>query len=153
VIEKSRDRLWRAAERIAPAGYDVILDANGVATLRASYNHLRRPGKLVVYGFHSMLPKQGGRPSYAKLAVDYLRTPRFSPLDMTDASRSVLAFNLSYLFAERALLQGAMRDIFDWLAAGTLVPPPLATYPLADVARAHADIESGTTVGKLVLVP
>jgi len=153
VIDKSSDRLWRSAERIAPAGYDVILDANGVATLRASYNHLRRPGKLVVYGFHSMLPKRGGRPSYAKLAVDYLRTPRFSPLDMTDASRSVLAFNLSYLFAERALLHAAMRDIFDWLATGTLVPPPLATYPLADVARAHADIESGTTVGKLVLVP
>ena len=29
----------------------------------------------------------------------------------------------------------------------------LTTYPLADVARAHRDIESGQTVGKLVLVP
>jgi NADPH:quinone reductase-like Zn-dependent oxidoreductase len=29
----------------------------------------------------------------------------------------------------------------------------VTTYPLADVARAHAAIESGKTVGKLVLVP
>jgi NADPH:quinone reductase-like Zn-dependent oxidoreductase len=29
----------------------------------------------------------------------------------------------------------------------------VTTYPLADVARAHADIESGKTTGKLVLVP
>jgi NADPH:quinone reductase-like Zn-dependent oxidoreductase len=29
----------------------------------------------------------------------------------------------------------------------------VTTYPLAEVARAHADIESGKTIGKLVLVP
>ena len=40
-----------------------------------------------------------------------------------------------------------------WLAAGAIVAPPVVTYPLADVARAHADLESGRTVGKLVLVP
>lgn len=44
-------------------------------------------------------------------------------------------------------------QIVAWLAEGKLVPPPVVTYPLADVARAHADIESGRTVGKLVLVP
>jgi len=153
VIDKSRDDLWRTAEGIAPHGYDVILDANGVSTLRASYDHLRRPGKLVVYGFHSMLPREGGRPSWTKLAADYLRTPRFSPLDMTDASKSVLAFNLSYLFAETQLIDAGMRTILDWIASKRLAPPQVTTYPLADVARAHAAIESGATTGKLVLVP
>lgn len=38
--------------------YDIILDANGVSTLQQSYNHLCPGGKLVVYGFHSMLPKE-----------------------------------------------------------------------------------------------
>lgn len=51
------------AERFAPDGYDVICDANGVSTLGESYKHLRRAGKLVVYGFHSMMPKSGGRPN------------------------------------------------------------------------------------------
>ena len=43
-------------------------------------------GRLVVYGFHSMLPKRGGVLGcceWLKMAMDYLRTPRFNPLDMT----------------------------------------------------------------------
>lgn len=153
VIDKSSRDLWREVGRLAPDGYDVVLDANGVSTLRQSYEHLRRAGKLVVYGFHSMLPKQGGRPNWPKLAIDYLRTPRFNPLEMTNESRSVLAFNLSYLFDRLAILDEALGDVARWLADGRIVPPPVTTYPLADVARAHADIESGTTVGKLVLLP
>ncbi|MDQ3367165.1 MAG: medium chain dehydrogenase/reductase family protein [Myxococcota bacterium] len=153
VIDKSKQDLWREAKRIAPAGYDVILDANGVSTLGDSYKHLARAGKLVVYGFHSMMPKQGGRPNWPKLALDYVRTPRFNPLDMTNASHSVLAFNLSYLFDRVDLLNEAMTQIVGWLADGSIVAPPVVTYPLAEVARAHADIESGQTVGKLVLLP
>jgi synaptic vesicle membrane protein VAT-1 len=153
VIDKSKQDLWSQAERLAPQGYDVVLDANGVATLAASYAHLRRAGKLVVYGFHSMLPRTGGKPSWPKLAVDWLRTPRFSPLDMTDQSRSVLAFNLSYLFDREDFLREGMADLAGWLETKQIVPPPVTTYPLADVARAHADIESGKTIGKLVLLP
>jgi NADPH:quinone reductase-like Zn-dependent oxidoreductase len=153
VIDKSTQDLWAECERLAPAGFAVILDANGISTLQQSYEHLRRTGKLVVYGFHSMMPKKGGLPNWPKLAADYLRTPRFNPLTMTNDSKSVLAFNLSYLFDRKELLHEAIGQIARWLDAGRLAPPPVTTYPLADVARAHADIESGNTVGKLVLVP
>lgn len=151
VIDKSKEDLWPTAERLAKGGFDVILDANGVSTLGDSYKHLARPGKLVVYGFATMLPKTGGRPNYLKLAVDYLRTPRFNPLDMTNDSRSVLAFNLSYLFDSKDILAESMTAIFDLLVAGAISPPSATTYKLADVADAHRDIESGKTVGKLVL--
>ena len=153
VIDKSKQDLWREAEKIAPDGFDVILDANGVATLKGSYEHLARPGKLVVYGFSTMMPKTGGRPNYLKLAADYLRTPRFNPLDMTNESRSVMAFNLSYLFDRKDILAEAMDDIMGWLAEGKITPPPSTTYELSKVADAHRDIESGKTVGKLVLIP
>ena len=153
VIDKSTQSLWREAEAIAPEGFDLILDANGVATLGDSYQHLRRAGKLVVYGFHSMMPKTGGRPNWPKLALDYLRTPRFNPLDLTNGSHSVLAFNLSYLFDRADLLEEGIGQVVRWIGEGTLAPPPVTTYSFSDVARAHADIESGRTVGKLVLLP
>jgi NADPH:quinone reductase-like Zn-dependent oxidoreductase len=153
VIDKSAEDLWARAEAIAPEGFDVVLDANGVATLRGSYAHLRPAGKLVVYGFASMLPRSGGRPCYPKLALDYLRTPRFDPLDMTQRSKSVLAFNLSYLFDRTDLLAEAMSDLWGWLEAGDVEAPPVTRYPLDEVARAHRDLESGQTTGKLVLVP
>lgn len=153
VIDKSREDLWAEAERRAPKGFDVIADANGVATLRASYAHLRTPGKLIVYGFHTMMPKTGGRPNWLKLALGWLRTPRFDPLDMTQKSKSVLAFNLSYLFEEQWLLREAMERLSAWLAEGKITPPPVTTYPLDRVADAHRALEGGATVGKLILVP
>ena len=153
VIDKSTQDLWSEAERIAPQGYDIVLDANGVATLKDSYRHLRRTGKLVVYGFHTMIPKRGGRPNWLKLVVDYLRTPRFNPLEMTQGSHSVLAFNLSYLFDRTDMLDLAMADIGRWLAQGAITAPGVTIYPLDEAHRAHRDIESGQTTGKLILVP
>ncbi|MEM9195056.1 MAG: medium chain dehydrogenase/reductase family protein [Myxococcota bacterium] len=153
VIDKSREDLWARAERISDRGFDVVLDANGVATLKASYDHLRPAGKLVVYGFATMMPKTGGKPNYLKLAADYLRTPRYNPLLLTNDSKSVLAFNLSYLFDRVDLLHEAIHDILRWMAAGELKPPQVTTFPLADVAEAHKHIESGKSVGKLILIP
>ena len=153
VIDKHSEDLWRAAEAVAPDGFDVVCDANGVATLKDSYEHLRPAGKLVVYGFHTMIPKQGGRPNWLKLAVDYLRTPRFNPLDLTNESKSVLAFNLSYLYDRRDLLEIAMGDLMGWLRDGQISAPPVTTYPLTQVSEAHRAIESGQTTGKLILLP
>lgn len=61
VIDKSSCSLWAAAKRISPGGFKAIFDANGVTTFKDSYEHLSATGRLIVYGFHSMLPKQGGR--------------------------------------------------------------------------------------------
>jgi len=153
VIDKSREDLWQAAERISPQGYNVILDANGVATLRQSYRHLAPVGKLVVYGFHSMLPRKGGRPNRLRLLWDYYRTPRFNPFSLTTRNRSVLGFNLSFLFDRSEILHEAMDQLLRWVEDDKIQPLAVHTYPFEQVAQAHRDLESGQTVGKLVLVP
>ncbi|MEW6057493.1 MAG: medium chain dehydrogenase/reductase family protein [Bdellovibrionota bacterium] len=151
VIDKSKEDLWKRAEQIAPQGYDVILDANGVSTLKQSYKHLAPTGKLISYGFHSMLPKSGGRVNYLALAWNYLRTPRFNPIQMTNENRSLITFNVSFLFDRTDLLEEGMRDLMRWTAEGKLQAPKVTCYALDDVAKAHQDIESGSTTGKLIL--
>jgi NADPH:quinone reductase-like Zn-dependent oxidoreductase len=151
VIDKSATDLWKAAEASAPGGYDIILDANGIATLKQSYRHLAPVGKLVVYGFHSMLHTRDGMPRKLGLAIDYLRTPRFSPFDLTTRNRSVLGFNLSFLFDRKTILATGMQQLLQWLQEGKLQPPAVTPYPFEAVADAHRALESGQTVGKLVL--
>jgi synaptic vesicle membrane protein VAT-1 len=151
VIDKAAVALWPEAERLAPDGFTYVFDANGVETLRQSFDHLARPGKLVVYGFHTMLDRGAQRPSWPRLAWRWLRTPRFSPLQMTGPSRSVLAFNLSYLFDEVALFEAGMAEILAGLAGGRLTPLPVRAFPAERVADAHAALESGESTGKLVL--
>ncbi len=153
VIDKSSSNLWREAERLAPGGYDVVLDANGVETLMESYRHVAPLGRLVVYGFASMLPRGGKQRNWLKLAWDYWRTPRFDPLRMTNSNRSVLAFNLSYMTSRAALLQEALTQLLGWVAEGQLQMPSVTAYPLDNAAEAQRALESGKTVGKLVLLP
>ena len=94
-----------------------------------------------------------GRPRWTKLAVDWLRTPRFDPLTMTNENKSVMAFNLSYLFDRPDLMNEGMEALTRWADAGQLQAARTECFPLSRVADAHRALESGTTVGKLVLVP
>jgi NADPH:quinone reductase-like Zn-dependent oxidoreductase len=152
VIDKSREDLWARAKALAPGGFDAVFDANGVSTLRGSYDHLAPMGKLVIYGFASMLPRDG-RLNWPRLAWDWLRTPRFNPLQMTQRNRSVLACNLSFLSAHAGRLAEGMRWLLERFARGELQPPQVTEFPLARAADAQRAIESGSTTGKLVLKP
>lgn len=152
VIDRSVEPLWRTAERISPEGFHVVLDANGVDTLRQSYAHLASTGRLIVYGAHTMLKRGKERPSWVKLAVDLARTPWFHPLLLTNDNRGVLGFNLSYLFDELPVLAEALGVLLPWIESGRLPPPPVTTFPFEKVADAHAALESGQTVGKVALV-
>ena len=151
VIDKSREDLWARAREIAPDGYDVVFDANGPATLKQSYHHLAPTGKLVAYGFHSMLSTHGGIANYLKLLWQYFRVPRWSPLNMTRENKSLITFNLSYLFHRIDILNEAMQDLIRWVEEGKIKAPPVQAFPFENVADAHRALESGTTVGKLVL--
>lgn len=152
VIDKSAGPLWPRARALAPDGYDAVFDANGVSTLRGSWDHLAPMGKLVIYGFASMLPRDG-RLNWPRLAWDWLRTPRFNPLQMTQRNRSVLACNLSFLSAHAARLAEGMRWLLGRFEAQDLDAPPVTAFPLARAADAQRALESGKTTGKLVLRP
>jgi NADPH:quinone reductase-like Zn-dependent oxidoreductase len=153
VIDKSTQALWSEVERIAPGGLHYVLESNGAETLKRSYTHLRPTGRLVVYGFTSMLSRGRGRPNWFKLAWDYLRMPRFHPLALVDANKGIIAFNLSYLFEEQTLLSEAMTRMLAEVESGVLRALPVTEFPLAEAGRAHEALQSGTTVGKLALVP
>ena len=153
IIDKSQEDLWKKVEEYAPNGVDLAFDANGVETLQQSYNHLGPSGKLVAYGAHSMFPKKGGKVNWPKLAIDFLKTPRFNPLNMTSQNKSLITFNLSFLFDRRDLLDEAMNDLITWYKEGKIKAPITKSYPLEKVGEAHKELESGKTIGKLVLIP
>lgn len=46
-----------------------------------------------------------------------------------------------------------MHWLLERFADGRLQPPPVAGFPLVDAAQAQRRIESGQSVGKLVLLP
>lgn len=152
VIDKSKEDLWGKARELVPEGFDAVFDANGYSTYQKSYNHLRPTGKLIAYGSHSLLPKGGsGRMNYLKAAWGLLKTPRFSPLDLISDNKSVVGFNLSFLFDRADLLQESIQQLQEWCAQGKIQPPKVTEFAFEDVASAHRHLESGQSVGKIVL--
>lgn len=151
IIDKSTQNLWAEAEKAAPKGYDVIFDANGFSTFKQSYRHLRPTGKLVAYGSHSLLSKKGGHLNYLKAGLGLLRTPRFNPLEMIGSNRGVIGFNLSFLFDEKDRILECIEGVRKKIAEGKIRPIPVTPIPFEKVADAHRLIESGQSVGKIVL--
>lgn len=161
VIDKSAAgaALWAQIEQLVPNKFDAVFDANGVETLRASYEHVAPGGTLVVYGFHTMLPTTGGDVqlwsaplAFLRLAWNWLRSPTIDPMTLTTANRSVSGFNLSFLFDQIALFETYMGEMVGMMERGEIKPLPVQTFELADVGSAHRAIESAQTIGKLVLV-
>jgi NADPH:quinone reductase-like Zn-dependent oxidoreductase len=142
--------LWHDIDLAAPSGFDAIFDANGVTTPRPGFNRLKLGGRLVIYGFAEMFPR-GGRPSKLSLAWNWLKVPRFSPLEMTATNRSVQGFNVVFLTDRAELARDGFDAIAGWMKDGRLKKGPVASFPYERVADAHRALEAGTTVGKLVL--
>lgn len=115
-------------------GVHVVYDGSGPVTYQASLDSLRRCGTFCWYG-----PVLGGP----------------GPLDIMSLPRSI---KIGYAnFADHVytptLLQEHSAQLFDWIARGLLKVRLGGTYPLAEAARAHSDMEGRSTAGKLLLIP
>ncbi len=110
-------------------GADVVYDGGGTDTFRSSQLALRRHGVHAFYGI--LIGNPTDLPASIKLTYpvvfDHVPDP--------------------------ARLRRHAGEVFDLVAAGKLTPRIGAYYPLADAAKARADLASRRTVGKLLLLP
>lgn len=153
VIDKSNTDLWKEAEKISPVGYVAVFDANGVSTMSDSYEHLSKCGRLIVYGFHSNLPKVSDFLSpwaWIGMVLKIFQMPKFDAMDMTMNSKGVLGFNLSFFADETALIKQYMTQLIDWVSKGDLKVAAVTIFTVKDIGRAHELIQSGKSVGKIV---
>jgi NADPH:quinone reductase len=138
VVDRKRENVGqRVSEITLGRGVDIIIDPVGGPSIPGNIALLAPCGTLVVYG------GLGGK---AQLDLQTtLRSSKNSP-----AIRQFSIHSWDHLVEER---RAGMRALIDMLAAGKLNPRIHARLPLAEAARAHAMLESGAVLGKLLLVP
>lgn len=139
--------LDRALAAIGGKGFDVVFDAVSGPYFKPAYDRLNPEGRLVVYGAADFMTG-GARPNYLHLALSYLRRPRIDPLQMVSDNRSVMGFNLIWLWDRADQLLGS----FDALDA-LITEPPLVgrRFAFADAHDAMRYLQSGASMGKVVL--
>ena len=115
-------------------GVNVVFDGSGPATFAGSLASLRRSGTFGWFG-----PVLGGP----------------GPIDVMSLPKSI---KLGYaVFSDHIptpeLLRERSAQLFQWVIEGRLRVEIGGVYPLADAARAHGDMESRRSIGKLLLIP
>ena len=66
-------------------------------------------------------------------------------------SHAVIGFWLMHLLGRPEMMDEPLAQLFELVAQGELKPQLGPRYPLAEVRRAHEDLQSRRTTGKLVL--
>ncbi|KQV83524.1 quinone oxidoreductase [Rhizobium sp. Root1220] len=135
VIVDSAGRFAEATLRLTQGeGVHVVYDGSGPTTFQGSLDVLRRSGTFCWFG-----PVLGGP----------------QPLDIMSLPKSIkigYAVFLDHIHTPE-LLRAHTAQLFDWIAEGKLKVRIGGEYPLAEAARAHSDMESRKSTGKLLLVP
>ncbi len=137
VLISGRDALVASVKALTKgAGVAVVYDSVGRDTFMESLDCLRPLGMMVSYGNASGPP------------------PAVSPLELS--KRGSLYLTRPTLFsyvATREALAAAARELFAVVRSRKVRIRIGQTYPLAEVAEAHRDLEGRRTTGSTVLLP
>ncbi|HEY6744917.1 MAG TPA: quinone oxidoreductase [Mycobacteriales bacterium] len=137
VIRYDQADVAAEVERITGgAGVAAVYDGVGASTFDASLASLRPRGYLVLFGASS-----GPVPP-----VDPRRLQAGGSLFLTRPT-------LAHYMATRAELLERAGAVFDAVASGELTVRVGGRYSLDEVGRAHTDLESRRTTGKLLIIP
>jgi NADPH2:quinone reductase len=117
-------------------GVDVVYDSVGKTTFEKGLNVLRPRGMMVLFGGSSGA------------------VPPFDPVLLSQKGSLYLTRpTLVNYIATREELVARSGAVFSMIATGKLKLRIEHTYPLAEVQRAHRDLEGRKTTGKLLLMP
>jgi NADPH:quinone reductase-like Zn-dependent oxidoreductase len=126
---------------------DLVLDAVGGKIQKDSFDFLTPTGRLVSYGL-SQFMSHGTSPNYFKLALRYLTMPRYQSLTLIESNKSVLGFNLIWLY-DRVNLMKTMLNEITLLQLGK--PYIGKVFPYDKFMQAIREFQSGNTTGKVVV--
>ena len=134
VVDSSTEDFAEVAKR--DGGCDVVLDMVGGDYFSKDLDALKTGGRIV------FIAAQGG--GEVPLQIFRLMQKRAVVTGSTLRPRNP---------DEKARLAAEVeRVVWPWIEAGKVSPKLDRTFPLAEAAKAHAHLETGTHVGKIVLV-
>lgn len=149
---QAEDYAQRVTELTEGEGIDLVLDPlGGLEHWRKGYGLLRPGGQVIVFGLATVAKE--GRRAIIQLLRAIKADPPFTPLTMLDDNRGVSGVNIGHLWNHAALIRRHGMAILELYRQGRLRPHVGSRYPFSRIAEAHAELEEGRNVGKIILYP
>ncbi len=126
---------------------NLVLECIGGKILKTSYDLMAPMGRMVTYG-SARYASVGNRPNFFKLLYYYLTRPKIDPQNMTNENKSVMAFNLIWLYEHVDI----MRQILSEVQKLQLKKPHVGNrFDFERLPDAIRLFQSGKTLGKVVI--
>ena len=125
----------------------LILECIGGHILEQGWKALAPMGRMVVYG-NASFSSHGSKPNYPRLIWKYVRRPKIDPLKLPTENKSLMGFNLIYLYEQTDL----MHDLLHNLLQLELAPQHIGhVYGFREMHEAIRLFQQGKSVGKVVV--
>ena len=125
----------------------LVMDSIGGTIMKDSYQALAPMGRLIAFG-SAHYGERKDRPNYPRLVWKYLNRPRIDPQNMIGENKSVMGFNLIYLFEHSHIMHEMLQDLGNMKLGVPLIGH---TFDFEDLPDALRRFQSGMTTGKLVI--
>lgn len=142
-----RDASFRKQLQQSGLLFDLVLDGVGGEVQKASFDYLNPMGRLIVFGAAEFTPGKN-RPNYISAIFKYLKRPKYDVMDMISDNKSVMAFNLIWLWEQVDYLTQSIKDMQTIEISAPYVGH---TFAFADAKAAIECLRKGNTIGKVVL--
>ena len=148
---RTSDYAEAARKELRGAGFHLILDPLGPASFQKGMDLLEPLGRLVCYGFSSLVT--GPKRKLWRAAMSLLKAHKVNPINLINENKGVLGLNLAHLFTQRDLHREAMGRMGRMLADGEIRPTLDRTFPFSaeGAAAAHTYLHERQNFGKVVL--
>ena len=125
----------------------LVMECIGGKILKQSWKAMAPMSRMIVYGSASFAT-HGAKPNYLKLIWKYLRRPKIDPLRLPTQNKSLLGFNLIYLYEQTDMMHRMLNE----LQALQLKPQHIGhTFSFEEMHKAIRLFQRGETVGKVIV--
>jgi len=132
-------------------GVDAVLDALGGSDWKKGYSLLRPGGMLIPFGWANMA--KFGKRRITHVLGEFSHMPWWTPVKLMQENKGVAGVNMGHLWQEREVTDAAFTALLKLFEEGAIRPRVDRAFPFAQAAEAHAYIEAGQNVGKVLLTP
>lgn len=145
------DYVKRVNELTSGRGVNVVLDALGGEDWKKGYSLLRPGGLLVAFGWANMA--KFGKRRVTHVVGQLTRMPWWPPAKLMSENKGVAGVNMGHLWGEREMTRNAFTNLLKLYEEGAIKSHVDRSFPFEQAGEAHAYIEAGQNVGKVLLTP
>jgi len=147
VIVRDKNFKEKLKKSLDGKNLNIVLESIGGKIFQDSFDLLSPTGRIIIYGGAQFMSHQS-RPSYPKLLYQFLTRPRVDPLSLSDTNRSIMGFNLIYLWDKPEEMKRMLTNILNFNLKKPFVGNTFTFDKMLDALKLF---QSGKTIGKVVV--